>query len=131
MIFIRELDHRATELSKILFDQIFEIVTRQDCLILQDADISPRIDDFRVYVPQSSVTKKICSVMKETRWAYNLSVVDAIDFHHLSGFRTQKEHQAVLLLLRESVDPAPCAEGIVLAHRSDVISFLQKLLREV
>jgi HD-like signal output (HDOD) protein len=99
MIFIRELDHRATELSKILFDQIFEIVTRQDCLILQDADISPRIDDFRVYVPQSSVTKKICSVMKETRWAYNLSVVDAIDFHHLSGFRTQKEHQAVLLLL--------------------------------
>ena len=83
MIFIRKLYDRAAELRKILFDQICKLVTGKDCLILDDAYLTPGLNNLGIYVPKGCITQEICIVMEETCRSDNLSVAGAGNVHHL------------------------------------------------
>ena len=63
MILVGKLNHRTSELSEILIDQICKIVTREYRLILKDAHLSPRINNLCLHIPQCGITYEICIVM--------------------------------------------------------------------
>ena len=99
MILVCQLDDRTAELGKVQIDEICQLVAGEDSLILEDAHIAPRFDDLGLHIPQSRITEKVCSIMKEARRTYDLSVAGSFDVHHLCRLRTQKHHEAVLVFL--------------------------------
>ena len=99
MILVRKLYHRASELRKIIIDEILEIVAGQNGLLLKDADIAPGINYLGLHIPKSRITDEVGVVMKETCRAYDLSVSRAFHIHHLCRFGTQEHDKAVLLFL--------------------------------
>ena len=84
MILIFQLDKCSSELGKIFINEICELVTCQNSLILKNADITPCIDEARIHIPQGCVTKKIGIVMKEAGRAYYLSVACSFNINQLS-----------------------------------------------
>ena len=99
MILVSELYNRTAELCKVPVDDIGKLVTCEHCLILKDAHIAPSLDDLCLYIPKGSIAKKICTVVKETRRTYHLSVTCTRNVHHLGRLRTEEHHKAVLAFL--------------------------------
>ena len=99
MILVRELHHRSSELRKVLFDQIGQLVAGQNRLLLKNAHISPCIYDLGLDIPICSVAKKVGVVVKETRRTHHLSVACTLDVHHLRRLGAHKHDKAVLTLL--------------------------------
>ena len=99
MVFVCKLHHRSAELRKVFLDQICKLVTCKNCLLLQDAHISPCIDDLCLYIPISSVAEQISIIMEETRRTYNLPVTCTVHINHLRRLGTYKHDKTVLLAL--------------------------------
>ena len=98
MILVNKLDKGSSELGKVTVDEIGQLLTGEDCLLLKDAYISPGIDDLCLDIPQGCVTKKICIIMEKTRRAYNLSIAGTLNIHHLCRLSTKKHNKTILLL---------------------------------
>ena len=99
MILVSELHYRTAELRKVSVYDIGKLVACEDCLILEDAHIAPSLNDLGLYIPESRVTEKVCSVVEEACRTYHLSVAGTRNVHHLSGFRTKEHDKAVLAFL--------------------------------
>ena len=99
VVLVGKLDGRASELGKIFFYDIFQVVAGEHCLLLKDADIAPSVDDLGLDIPQCRVTYEICSVMQESCRSNNLSVPAAFHIHHLGRLGTHQPDKAVALLL--------------------------------
>ena len=83
MVFIRKLHHRSSELRKVLFDQIGQLVAGQNRLLLKNTHISPCIYDLGLHIPICGVAKEVGVVVKKTRRTHHLSVARTLDVHHL------------------------------------------------
>ena len=44
MILVLQLNQRSPELSKVVVNDIGQLIACKDCLLLHDADISPRLN---------------------------------------------------------------------------------------
>ncbi len=96
VVLVRQFHHRTAELRKIVIYQISELVACQHRLILENADISPGINDFRIHIPQGSVTKKESAVMKKACRTDNFPVAHPVNVKHLRGLGAQQHDKAVL-----------------------------------
>ena len=99
MIFIGKLDHRASELRKILIYKILKIITCQNGLFLQNAHMSPRIDYLALDIPKSCIADEVCVVVEEAGRAYDLSVTGSFHIHHLGRLGAEEHDKTILVLL--------------------------------
>ena len=83
MVLVGQLDHRTAELGEIFLYQIGKFVTGKYGLLLQDAYMTPRIDNFRLNIPICRITEKICIIMKKSCGTYHLPVTCPVHVHHL------------------------------------------------
>ena len=111
MILIFKLDKRPSELSQVFIYQICQFVAGQDCLFLKNADITPRINDSRLDIPQSSITKEIRVIMKESCRTDHLTIASSLNIYHLSRLRAQEHDKAILLLTLLCCKREACRKG--------------------
>ena len=99
LVLVLELHDAAPELCKVVIDEIVQLVTGQDCPVLDDADVSYGLDDVGVDIPQGSVAEQLGRVVLETGIAAGLPVADPEHLHLAKLVAAEEPHQGVLLLL--------------------------------
>ena len=97
MVLILKLDYSASELCQVLIDEISELVTCKDSLILKNAHISPSLDETGIDIPQCGIAKKICVIVKESCRTYNLSITCSLDIDKLRRFGAHQNDKTVRL----------------------------------
>ena len=64
-VLVLELDQGAAELGKVLVYDIIQAVALEDGTVLDDLDVPPGLDEFRVHVPHGRVAEKVGVVVEE------------------------------------------------------------------
>ena len=84
VILVGKLHERASELRKVVVDEIGQLVTGEHGLLLKNLHVADGVEIFSVHAPKSRVTQKVGVVMKKTGRAYDLSVGTALHIDNLS-----------------------------------------------